>query len=144
MDLATLVERLLQPEMLRRRFRHMKIYLSGPIAGCTDAECMDWRNDLKRWFAHHEFLDPMSRDNRGRDIWEIFQEIVDADKADIDNSDLVIAYVPFPSVGTSMEIMYARERGTPVYIIAPNKEKISPWHLAHATMLYDSFKSLQL
>ena len=45
----------------------MKVYLCGPIAGCTDEECMDWRENAKTILhnANISTLDPMRRDYRG-------------------------------------------------------------------------------
>lgn len=51
----------------------MKVYLAGPINGCTDAEAKNWREELKTHFPNA--IDPMKRDYRGvermayRKIW---------------------------------------------------------------------------
>lgn len=46
----------------------MKIYLCGPINGCTDDECNDWRSAIKHdWWVEqycHRTIDPMRRDYR--------------------------------------------------------------------------------
>jgi hypothetical protein len=43
----------------------MKVYLCGPINGCTDSECIDWRAAAKKRLS--DTIDPMRRDYRGRE-----------------------------------------------------------------------------
>ncbi len=111
----------------------MKVYLCGPINGCTDAECNDWRSEAKRHWP--ETIDPMRRDYRGREI-DCFYEIVEGDKQDLRDCDVVLANCPKPSVGTSMEIFYAwevlRKR---VVCIVPDKSAASPWLHYHAELV---------
>ena len=49
----------------------MKIYLAGPINGCSDSEAITWR----QWFKEEslrdievDFIDPMKRDYRGKEL----------------------------------------------------------------------------
>ncbi len=109
------------------------VYLAGPISGCTDAEAFDWRCDMtaRLRIAGHDVVSPMSRDYRGHED-ERVDEIVIGDKADIDASHVVIAFCPKPSVGTSMEILYAWERGRRVVIFAPEGAPVSPWLRFHS------------
>lgn len=107
----------------------MKVYLAGPIAGCNDSECKDWRDYVKTKFR--ETLDPMRRDYRGKE-GNNYIDIVEKDKEDIDNSHVVFAYVPKPSVGTSMEIFYAWERGKIVILVIPEGAPISSWLIYHS------------
>lgn len=110
------------------------IYLAGPINGCTDAECKDWRNAVKSMLPQHRFLDPMSRDYRGKEAANV-EEIVVNDKQDILNCDILFAYYTKPSVGTSMEILFAWENGIEVVLVnASGNENISPWLLYHANV----------
>lgn len=51
------------------------IYLCGPINGCTDEECKDWREMVKANWAGHS-IDPMRRDYRGKED-ECVDEIVE-------------------------------------------------------------------
>lgn len=109
------------------------IYLAGPINGCTDAEALDWRRDLTRRLEQlgHTVISPMVRDYRGQENANV-NVIVSGDKADIDSCTHLIAYCPKPSVGTSMEVLYAWERGRRVIIYAPPQAPISPWLQYHA------------
>lgn len=113
-----------------------KIYLCGPINGCTDAECKDWREAAKaKW---PDAIDPMRRDYRGKED-ESVKQIVELDKIDIMNSDVVLVNYDKPSVGTSMEILYAFERGKFVVIVADHGSRISPWLRYHSHAIVGSF-----
>lgn len=43
----------------------MKVYLCGPINGCTDDQCKNWREAAKQVLS--DTVDPMRRDYRGRE-----------------------------------------------------------------------------
>lgn len=105
-----------------------RIYLGGPINGCTDSECKDWRAAARAALPGWEVVDPMDRDYRGRED-SCFQEIVDLDKADIRGVDVMLMNCPAPSVGTSMEIFYGWQLGKRVLIVATGR--VSPWLRAH-------------
>jgi nucleoside 2-deoxyribosyltransferase len=113
----------------------MRVYLAGPINGCDDEEANNWRSTVKGIFArrHVDWLDPMDRDERGKEVGA-YREIVEGDKADIDSCDVVFAFCWQPSVGTSMEILYAYERFKPVFAVVPNGKPVSPWIQYHATV----------
>lgn len=107
------------------------IYLAGPINGCTDDEMHSWRDDMTTRLSGHTILTPVVRDYRGKED-ESVEDIVEGDKADVDASDVVIAFCPKPSVGTSMEVLYAWERGKHVVIYAPADAPVSPWLRYHS------------
>lgn len=110
----------------------MKVYLAGPINGCTDAEANDWRTEAKQRLVGHEYLDPMTRDFRGRENEPgIDTEIVLGDKEDIKRCNGVLVYYEKPSVGTAMEVLYAWERGIPVVVVNKSSKPLSPWMTYH-------------
>jgi hypothetical protein len=113
------------------------VYLCGPINGCTDEECKDWRYYVQK-HLRHPTLDPMTRDYRGRED-ECFKEIVEGDKEDLDLSTHILVNYNKPSVGTSMEILYAWERGKKILIVAKADTRISPWMRYHSHGLVYSF-----
>jgi nucleoside 2-deoxyribosyltransferase len=114
------------------------IYLCGPINGCTDEECKDWREAVKaRWPG--ETLDPMRRAYRGKET-ESVNEIVEFDKIDVTNSDVILVNYDKPSVGTSMEVLYAFERGKLVVVVAKEGASISPWLRYHSHKILHSFE----
>lgn len=111
----------------------MRVYLAGPINGCSDSEAIDWREETKRALPHVTFVDPMARDYRGRED-EAVNEIVENDKADILSCDVVLAFCPRPSYGTAMEILFAYENYVPVIAVVPDGP-VSPWVRYHAAVL---------
>jgi nucleoside 2-deoxyribosyltransferase len=113
------------------------IYLCGPINGCTDEECRDWRELVKsKWLGR--CIDPMVRDYRGREQ-EAYREIVELDKIDVAESDIILVNYDKPSVGTSMEVLYAWERGKRLIVVCRPDAVISPWLRYHAHHLVHSF-----
>lgn len=114
-------------------------YLCGPINGCTDEECNDWRAKFKTLWAG-ETLDPMRRDYRGKED-ESVDEIVELDKIDVTNSDVIVVSYDKPSVGTSMEVLYAWERGKPVIVVASKDARISPWLRYHSHKIVHSYEA---
>lgn len=115
----------------------MKIYLAGPINGCTDAEANNWRSAVKQ--LHGDVLDPMARDYRGKET-EAVKEIVEGDKADIDACDGMVVWFERPSVGTSMEVLYAWENSKPVAIVNRSGKPVSPWLSYHSRGIFDSIE----
>lgn len=113
------------------------IYLCGPINGCTDEECKDWRSVVKaKWEGR--CLDPMRRDYRGRET-ESVNEIVTLDKVDIANSDALIVNYDKPSVGTAMEVYLAFTSGKLIAVVARPETTISPWLRYHSHTIVPSF-----
>jgi nucleoside 2-deoxyribosyltransferase len=102
------------------------VYLAGPINGCSYREMHDWRDDMTRRLNGHTVLDPSRRLHLDP------ADVVEADKTEIDASDILIAYCPKPTVGTSMEVLYAWERGKHVILYLPEGARVSPWLRYHA------------
>lgn len=113
------------------------LYLCGPINGCTDAEAINWREHVKAIWPGAT-LDPMRRDYRGREA-ESVNEIVELDKIDIAQSDALIVNYDKPSVGTSMEILWAFERGKGIVVVARADANISPWLRYHSHAIVSTF-----
>lgn len=112
-----------------------KIYLCGPINGCTDEECKDWRERVKTFYPRS--IDPMKRDYRGREA-ESYREIVELDKRDVRRADVVLVNYSKPSVGTSMEVFFAWTIGTPVIVWCASDAVISPWLRYHSIAIVHS------
>lgn len=115
----------------------MKAYLCGPINGCTDEECKDWREGFKVLWGGPT-IDPMRRDYRGKED-ESWRDIVELDKIDVSNADVIVVSYDKPSVGTSMEVLYAWERGKPVVVVAAKDARISPWLRYHSHRIVHSY-----
>jgi nucleoside 2-deoxyribosyltransferase len=116
----------------------LSLYLCGPINGCTDEECKNWREFVKaNWKG--TTIDPMRRDYRGKEL-ESYREIVELDKVDVAKADVMIVNYDKPSVGTSMEVIFAWMIGKPVVVVAANPDVvISPWLRYHAHFIEYSF-----
>jgi nucleoside 2-deoxyribosyltransferase len=112
----------------------LTIYLGGPIFGRSDDDCKAWREKIRDTVTEVHCLDPMSRDYRERlDEPGIDREIVENDKRDIDEAEILVVYFDKPSVGTAMEILYAFERGKYILVINVSKGQSSPWLTYHAS-----------
>ncbi len=114
----------------------MKVYLCGPINGCTDEEANDWRESVIAHFP--DAINPMVRDYRGREE-ECFVEIVELDKRDIAECDVLLVNYSKPSVGTAMEVYIAWKQGKPIVVWHPEGASISPWLRYHASDFVHSF-----
>jgi len=136
----------------------IKIYLCGPIAGCDDNEACDWRDWVIKETGRRacgyviadgwaECLNPMRRDHRTVSQHERFgdatatpmpdhikKEIVELDKIDITQSDVLLANMlpDKTKTGSNMEIIYAFERGKLVVLVLDPDKPISPWHWYHS------------
>lgn len=109
------------------------IYLCGPINGRTTEDATNWREIVKSLWKG-ECLDPMRRDYRGRELEPgIAAEIVAGDIEDIQNSDAILVFFDKPSVGTAMEVFYAKHTlGKPVIVIDAQDKPLSPWLIHHS------------
>lgn len=115
-----------------------KVYLGGPINGCTDEEASGWRDAVAAELeaAGIEVVDPMVRDYRGREMEPgIAEEIVLTDKDDIDSVDTVLINSPKPSYGTAMEMLYAWQNGKLVITVLPEEGNPSPWVVFHSDIV---------
>ncbi len=111
----------------------MKVYLCGPINGRSDDDCRLWREQAKAVLP--DTLDPMRRDYRGREF-DSFREIVELDKVDIASCDAMLVYFDRPSVGTSMEMLWAWERGKLIVLVNRDAAPLSPWLVYHSHMVF--------
>lgn len=104
------------------------LYLCGPINGRTDADATNWREAVKAAWPG-ACLDPMRRDYRGRELEPgVAAEIVAGDIEDIHASDAILVFFDKPSVGTAMEVFYAKhDLGKPVVVINASDKPLSPW-----------------
>jgi nucleoside 2-deoxyribosyltransferase len=119
----------------------MKVYLSGPIQGMSDADAKDWRMLATKFLEAHGHwpVDPMTRDYRGRETDPaLAAEIVEQDKDDILSCDILLANLHTPSAGTSMEIYYAYLNLRRVISIVPKGHRVSPWVRYHSNAVVET------
>lgn len=123
----------------------MSVYLAGPIDGVAKEDSHGWREQIKDALPDIDFLDPLRRDYKEKDTGDIVWadekfviELVENDKMDVRNSDVVLVYHDRPSVGTSMEILYAFDRGIYVLTVGCTGKPLSPWITYHSTKIVNS------
>jgi nucleoside 2-deoxyribosyltransferase len=109
------------------------IYLSGGIKDFKYYEQHEWRNFAKDKLCHI-CIDPTTYEG------ETTEELVELDKSYIDKSDALLVFFIRPSVGTSMEILYAYERNIPVYVVNEANRDLSPWMIYHAKKIFNTLK----
>jgi hypothetical protein len=108
-----------------------RVYLAGPINGCTDEEAKGWRERIKAALAGEvAFDDPMDRDYRGKERGNE-AAIVKGDLDQVLACDLLLANCWKPSWGTAMEIMAMWDACGRVLVLHPG-DSISPWLSWHA------------
>lgn len=113
----------------------MKVYLCGPINGCSDDEAMSWRKTATEKLSPFcEVVDPMARDYRGVEVGNEAQ-IVEGDKRDIEQCDAVLVNAIRPSWGTAMEVLYASQQAKRV-IAFVGWNKVSPWLTYHCEYVF--------
>lgn len=113
------------------------IYLCGPIMGCTDIECKGWREEVKRRYPNT--LDPMRRDYREFSAPPI-KEIVENDKKDVMECDILLVMYDKPSVGTSMEVLFGWELHKTIIIINPLNQRVPLWLEYHSNHIVSTLE----
>jgi nucleoside 2-deoxyribosyltransferase len=125
----------------------VKIYLAGPVDNCNKSEQTVWRHMVKQVYPHFIHMDPMEYEMdyvRGK---KNMGEVIEAEKHDIYNCDVLLAYPWKSSSGTAMEIMYAymlnmdlrRNNKIKVVIVIEKDKYLSPWIQHHADVVVKDF-----
>ena len=114
----------------------MRVYLSGPIKDASDTEASSWRTDAEIELGRIgvSTINPMRRDYR-EDPCSHLPELVEQDKIDIGLSDILLVHFSKPSVGTSMEILYAWERGKRIITVTESWTN-DAWMVYHSHHIY--------
>ena len=116
----------------------LTIYLSGPIDHCNEDEIHGWRENVKKALPRCEWRDPNDREYDMTNPTS-YIPLVEYDKQDIDESNLVLVYPWKHGVGTPMECMYAWDRNKYILVVSDN-EQISPWWRYHSTKIVPNFE----
>ncbi len=90
----------------------LRVYLAGPIRGCTEEQKTWWREEVKQRLGRQfEFEDPTDwADDKG----------VPREIAKLEACDIVLANMWKESIGTTVGIIRANDQGKPVVLIDPN------------------------
>ncbi len=118
------------------RFDKGGIYLAGPIKGCEEPQVHEWR-DYCAAKLNYKTINPAVRDFSKSECKDCMNEIVNPDKNEINNSSILLANCWQVSVGTSMEILYAWERGKIVISVVPENDFVSAWIIAHSHKIFN-------
>jgi nucleoside 2-deoxyribosyltransferase len=115
-----------------------RIYLSGPMCGCSEAEKSDWRDTIIKECPEYEFFDP--RDIDTSKVSE--DEIVGIDTDSIMKSDICIFNVWKVSPGTMGELALASFFRKENLLIVPDRNIARhPWIIS-AGILYDDVQEV--
>ncbi len=118
------------------------IYLAGGIQDLSSKDQNEWREiATKELYPRFNILNPMRRNFRDSEF-QSQNEIVQLDKADIVEADILLVNATKPSWGTAMEIIFANMRHKIVvcftnknYKNINEKNSISPWVSFHSTRM---------
>lgn len=127
-----------------------KIYLSGAMSGISWEEQTKWRrqfqNAIKFGDYDYEkkvtFFDPTQYYNFEEKRHKNEKEIMEFDLYNLRNSNLVVVNLGnngYKSIGTSMELILAKELRIPVIAFNRNEET-HPWILEVCSRICDSLK----
>jgi nucleoside 2-deoxyribosyltransferase len=111
-----------------------RIYLAGPIMGCDGDLSKAWRKQLAARLRGFDVIDPTKWGGGDEETSDI---VVRNDKRAIASCDIMIAYCWKPSVGTSMEILYAFEHALYIIVVGCGTVVNSPWIRAHAPVILE-------
>jgi len=126
-----------------------KAFISGPIHGVEEKQ--GYRETLTRILTDNgcTVLDPWKREkalysSTGRKWWENVPRewFIKRDLEDIENCDLLVAYLPIVSPGSCMELFYAKLKGKKTVVIHQLKDP-SPWIVFHADYVFKSIKEFE-
>lgn len=137
----------------------LKFYICGPISGWVD---QGYRQQIRRLLSRrgHSYFDPYLEETkmmgvRGRGLAGLddlrrgtardrktSREIIKRDFEAIRKCDLLVAYLPVPSVGSAMELLYSHLLKMPTVAIVPG-QTIGWAHVADVVLRrIDEFEGL--
>ena len=101
----------------------IKVYLSGPMLGCDTELMKKWRNHVKEELknTNYVFIDPtnLHYDNEA----EHADEVVAYAERCVMEADIILAYIPFYSMGTSCEILWAAQQNKEIIAVLIVKDE---------------------
>jgi len=114
-----------------------KIYLSGPILGCEKKRAKKWRlNIMSKLKYKYDFIDPTT------EMYEVeadhFKEVVSFAEKGIEECDIVLAYIPFYSMGTSIEIYWAYKANKKIIAVLKNTNEMSAFLKKYADIIFEN------
>jgi len=120
--------------------QRIQIALEGPIQGCTDAECIDWRKEAMCLLGDdYDYHNPMDLDCRGREA-EMEAELVSFDEAGIAASDIVLVMATRPGWGTAIAVEMAYMLNKTIVTVFSG-DKPSPWLKNRSDIMVQSLEA---
>ncbi len=105
-----------------------KVYVSGVLTGVENLAALKFFYEVigslckemgLQGYVPHLHTDPTQNPEvTARQVFEI-------DKREVSTSDLVIAYIGFPSLGVGMELAYAETNGIPIILLYERSKHVS-------------------
>lgn len=107
----------------------MRIFFAGPLTDLREPAktkafykrlaAVTEKNKVNYFWAFLNGTDPIANpDVPAPKVYEV-------DKMQLENSDVMVAYVGEPSTGTGIEIEIAKNKGIPVYILYEKGQRVS-------------------
>lgn len=113
------------------------IYLAGAISGLSPSEYREWRITATRLLENqYKILTPLRRDWTPGDP-ESIKAVIEGDKQDIQDCDLLLVNANSPSWGTAMEIFLAHGLGKEIVIFTSDAAP-SIWLTHHSSSHFDN------
>lgn len=134
----------------------MRVYLAGPILGCTGAQANDWRVSVASTLAAYKITgisplrcEPLRGERYGMGYddprFGTARAIASKNLFDVETCEMTLAYLPKPpadrhqSYGTIVEIAWAKKAGRPAIVVTDDPEiKNHPCILACAAWVLDT------
>ena len=129
-----------------------RVFISGPIQGMEHDQ--SYRDRIREILVRcgYEPVDPWEREKviysakaEVKDGWwrnVPHPDFIRRDLEDIENCDLLVAYLPRLSAGTCMELFYAKMKGKKTITICEIDDP-SPWIVAHSDVMLRSLEELE-
>ncbi len=113
--------------------REAYVYLAGPILGQTEREAKDWRQYVAGELGNHRLVgisplrcEPIHGERYGLgspdEKFGTARAIASKNLFDVRRCDATLAYMPFWSHGTVVELAWAHAMGKPTILVADRPE----------------------
>lgn len=129
----------------------VKIYLSGAMSTVSFEEQSKWRKRIinainlgdYNYVKKPVFFNPVDHYNFETKYQKTEREVFEYDLYNLRNSNLVVVNFNDPkSIGTSMELILAKEYRIPVIAFGINNQEIHPWILECCTRICDDLREV--
>ena len=131
------------------KIESVRIYLAGGMSGLSLEEQTKWRsqfiNDVKNFTITKTpiFFDPTNYYSLFEKEHKSEREVMEFDLSHLRKSDLIVVNFNSPnSIGTAMELMFAKENKIPVIGFTEDESILHPWLIECCTRVCNSFIEL--